>query len=318
VKNAGVEFSFPDISDLNHLVENWRAARKRAYVVLSNPHSVMMCRRDSDMRDATLGADLRLADGVGVVLGGRLLGLNNLNRVTGPHLMLELCDKGRAAGLRHFFYGGAEGVAQQLASRLSEKFPGLNVAGTLCPPFRELSEVEQRKNIDHINAAGADVVWVGLGAPKQEKWMADHVGRIHATALIGVGAAFDFHSGNIPWAPQWIRSIGCEWAYRLALEPRRMWRRNLDSPLFLVCVALQAAAAMAAGLRLQLKAAADWVVAPDDTFGGNGGAGASTRRPSSRRRTSRLSAQSISSGALEGPVAEFRRAGIAMAELAAS
>jgi len=109
----------------------------------------------------------------------------------------------------------------------------------MCPPFRPLTETEDAAVVEAINRAQPDIVWVGLGAPKQEKWMAAHVGRIHAGAMIGVGAAFDFHAGTVPWAPAWIRKAGLEWAYRLALEPRRMWRRNLDSPLFLWHVILQ-------------------------------------------------------------------------------
>ena len=155
------------------------------------------------------------------------------------HFPLKLCDWGREKGYRHFFYGGAKGVADTLAERFTQDYPGLKVAGTYCPPFRLLSEQEDREIVDHINAAKPDIVWVGLGAPKQEKWMATYLGRIKATAMIGVGAAFDFHSGNVKWAPDWIRRIGMEWAYRLALEPKRMWRRNLDSPLFLSKVIAQ-------------------------------------------------------------------------------
>jgi len=174
-----------------------------------------------------------------LILAARLLGLKSRGRVTGPTLMLKLCDWGRERGYRHYFYGGKEGVAETLARRLSERFPGLEVAGTFSPPFRTLTEEEGAAVVEKINATRPDVVWVGLGAPKQEKWMAAHVGRIAAAALIGVGAAFDFHSGNVKWAPGWIRKIGMEWAWRLAHEPRRLWRRNLDSPLFLLAVMKQ-------------------------------------------------------------------------------
>ena len=112
-------------------------------------------------------------------------------------------------------------------------YPGLEVAGTYCPPFRSLSEREDQAITKRINSTDPDIVWVGLGAPKQEQWMARHVGKIKAAALIGVGAAFDFHSGNVKWAPNSVRKLGLEWAYRLAQNPRGMWRRNFDSPLFL-------------------------------------------------------------------------------------
>jgi N-acetylglucosaminyldiphosphoundecaprenol N-acetyl-beta-D-mannosaminyltransferase len=242
IEIVDIEFDFLLQDEVIHVIDTWHRAGRRDYVVLTNPHSAMMCRRDGQMREATTTAGLTLPDGVGVVLGAKLLGHGRRHRVTGPALMLALCDQGQARGYRHFFYGGAEGVAQKLVSRLTEQFPELQVAGTYCPPFREISEEEDRQVIGQINRTQPDIVWVGLGAPKQEKWIADHVGQINATALVGVGAAFDFHSGNVNWAPRWVRKCGMEWAYRLSQEPRRMWRRNLDSPLFLSHVLLQSAA----------------------------------------------------------------------------
>jgi N-acetylglucosaminyldiphosphoundecaprenol N-acetyl-beta-D-mannosaminyltransferase len=150
--------------------------------------------------------------------------------------MLKLCEWGRAHGLRHFFYGGQPGVADALADRLMAQFPGLRVADSYCPPFQELSPAEDAEIVGRINEAKPDVVWVGLGSPKQEKWMAEHVGKIDAAALIGVGAAFDFHAGRVKWAPAWMRKAGVEWVYRLAQEPKRMWRRNVNSFVFLAGV----------------------------------------------------------------------------------
>src|SRR4029078_13605177 len=164
------------------------------------------------------------------VLAAEVLGYGRQHRVTGPVLMLDLCDRGRERNLRHYFYGGAQGGAEELARRMTADYPGLIVAGTCCPPFRQLTPEEDQAIIDRINAARPDVVWIGLGAPKQEKWMRQRVGRLHVAAMIGVGAAFDFHSGNVKWAPWIVRKCGVEWAYRLLMEPRRMWRRNLDSP----------------------------------------------------------------------------------------
>ena len=120
-----------------------------------------------------------------------------------------------------------------------QSFPGVDIVGTCSPPFRKVTREEDEEMCRMINEACPDIVWVGLGAPKQEQWMADHEDRLNVPIMIGVGAAFDFHSGNIKWAPRWIRNLGMEWAYRLALEPRRMWRRNLDSPLFLMHVLLE-------------------------------------------------------------------------------
>jgi exopolysaccharide biosynthesis WecB/TagA/CpsF family protein len=152
---------------------------------------------------------------------------------------LNLCDSGREYGLRHYFYGGAPGVAEELTRRLCDAFPGLEVVGRDSPPFRPLSAEEDAAAIARINEREPDVLWVGLGAPKQERWMADHVDSVQVPIMIGVGAAFDFHSGNIKWAPRWIRLLGMEWAYRLVRAPGRLWKRNLDSPLFLFHVLLQ-------------------------------------------------------------------------------
>jgi N-acetylglucosaminyldiphosphoundecaprenol N-acetyl-beta-D-mannosaminyltransferase len=231
-----VRFNLVGFESVMETVLGWRDRNERAYVALVNPHSVMMCRRDEAMCRAIEGAGLTLPDGVGIILAANILGYPHQGRVTGPALTLKLCDLGRRHGLRHFFCGGARGVAEELAGRLSDKYENLVVAGTYCPPFRPLTPEEDDALVARINATRPDIVWIGLGAPKQEKWMADHLDRIDAPAIIGVGAAFDFHSGTVPWSPSWGRKLGLEWAHRLALEPRRMWRRNLDSPAFLLRV----------------------------------------------------------------------------------
>jgi N-acetylglucosaminyldiphosphoundecaprenol N-acetyl-beta-D-mannosaminyltransferase len=272
---AGIDFDFVIAAEVASIIASWRRCGARNYISITNPHSVMVCRRDRAMHEATAGAALTFPDGVGIILAARLLGYGRRYRVTGPNLMLKVCDQGRTYGLRHFFLGGSEGVAQRLAERLSTRFSGLLVAGTCTPPFRRLAAGEDQELVDRISAAAADVVWVGLGAPKQEKWMATHVGKIQATTMIGVGAAFDFHSGNAKWAPFWIRKLGLEWAHRFALNPRRMWRRNLDSPLFLGIVGWQvlhntlcrltgAPNDMPSGLA-ELAVPAKTVAAPDST-----------------------------------------------------
>jgi N-acetylglucosaminyldiphosphoundecaprenol N-acetyl-beta-D-mannosaminyltransferase len=262
---AGVDFDFLLKAQIPGIIDRWRHAGRRGYITLTNPHGTMMCRRDEEMRVANSRATITLPDGVGVVLAARNLGYGRRHRCTGPALMLEVCDKGRDYGLSHYFYGGAEGVADKLTERLTEMFPGLNVAGTCCPPFRPLTAEEDEAIVARINASKPDIIWVGLGNPKQEKWMASHLGRMKATALIGVGAAFDFHSGNIEWAPGFMRRFGLEWAYRLARNPRRMWRRNLDSPLFLGCVIQQAIGQMWSRLRSGARVSADFF---DDASGG--------------------------------------------------
>jgi len=220
-------------------VDQWVDNGRRHYIALANPESVVLCDRDIQMRQALAGAGLTLPDGIGIVLAAQLLRLTHHGRVTGPTLMLELCRRGQEKGYRHFFCGGGRGIGERLAERLSERFPRLHVAGMYCPPFRSLTPDEEQTMLDSINAAEPDIVWIGLGAPKQEKWMARYRSRLNAPVLIGVGAAFDFHSGNAKWAPVTVRKLGLEWAYRLIQEPRRMWLRNVHNTIFLARVLRQ-------------------------------------------------------------------------------
>jgi N-acetylglucosaminyldiphosphoundecaprenol N-acetyl-beta-D-mannosaminyltransferase len=180
-------------------------------------------------------------DGMPLVWLSRLMGFRDVERVYGPDLMLAVCERSTARGYRHFFYGGAPGVAEKLVVRLQSRFPGLQVAGIDSPPFRHLTLQEDRAVVEHINTARPDIVWVGIGTPKQERWMAMHVGQLSAPVLIGVGAAFDFHAGLKKQAPRWMQRSGLEWSFRLMTEPRRLGRRYLiNIPWFLWSVLLQA------------------------------------------------------------------------------
>ena len=181
------------------------------------------------LRDVHNAADMVTPDGMPLVWLGRLFGHRHVTRVYGPDLLLELCAATAIPGLRHFFYGGGEGVAEILTSRLRERFPALVVAGTCTPPYRPLSAAERATIIETIEASRPDIVWVGLGAPKQERWMAEFAPNLRIPVLIGVGAAFDFHAGVKPQAPRWMQRSGLEWLFRLATEPRRLWRRYLLS-----------------------------------------------------------------------------------------
>jgi N-acetylglucosaminyldiphosphoundecaprenol N-acetyl-beta-D-mannosaminyltransferase len=153
--------------------------------------------------------------------------------------MLAVCELSQAHGWRHFFYGGAPEVAGRLSERLVEKFPGLNVVGTYCPPFRALSPEEDEEVVRIIRAAEPDIVWVGISTPKQERWMVEHVARLGVPVLVGVGAAFDFLSGTKPQAPLWMQRSGLEWLFRLFSEPKRLWRRYAQYPLFGLLVLAQ-------------------------------------------------------------------------------
>jgi len=229
----GTKFNLVSYEDVLTTIAGWREDGERHYITITPPHTVLLCHRDLKLKRATDRAALTLPDGVGIILAAKLLRYPNRGRVSGPTLMPRLCDWGRMHGLRHFFYGGLPGVGETLRDRLIDRFPGLRVVGIYCPPFRELTAVEDAAVVRQINDCQPDVVWVGLGSPKQEKWMAQHVERVQAAALIGVGAAFDFHSGRVKWAPQWMRKAGIEWAYRLSKEPGRMWRRNVNSVVFM-------------------------------------------------------------------------------------
>jgi N-acetylglucosaminyldiphosphoundecaprenol N-acetyl-beta-D-mannosaminyltransferase len=154
--------------------------------------------------------------------------------------MLACCEASIKKGYRHFFYGGGPGVAERLAKRLQERFGGLLIAGTWSPPFGELTAADEEAMIDRITSSKPDIVWVGLSTPKQERWMARYVGRLPVPVLIGVGAAFDMHAGLKRQAPRWMQRSGLEWLFRLATEPRRLWRRYLlNNPRFICRLALQ-------------------------------------------------------------------------------
>jgi N-acetylglucosaminyldiphosphoundecaprenol N-acetyl-beta-D-mannosaminyltransferase len=186
--------------------------------------------------NALRNADMILPDGAPVAWIMRLRGAEISQRVCGPDIMLALCERSVSEGWRHYFYGGTEGTAEALGRAMQKKYPGLKIAGFDCPPFRSLTSIEIEASIDRINAAKPDLVWIGLGCPKQELWMAEHRSRINGAVLLGVGAAFDFHSGRVQRAPVWMRTYGLEWLHRLISEPTRLWRRYLiAAPRF--CVA---------------------------------------------------------------------------------
>jgi N-acetylglucosaminyldiphosphoundecaprenol N-acetyl-beta-D-mannosaminyltransferase len=230
----GVRVNVLDMDQTLDVLERWIIEGHREYVCVTGVHGVMESRRDETLRQIHNGAGLVTADGMPLVWWSRLQGWRHAHRVYGPDLLLACCERSMTTGYRHFFYGGGDGVADLLARRLSRRFPGLAVAGTYTPPFRPLTPQEDEDVVTLINDAAPDVVWVGLSTPKQEYWMAQHVGRLQAPALIGVGAAFDFHAGLKPQAPRWMQNSGLEWLFRLGTEPRRLWKRYLISnPAFL-------------------------------------------------------------------------------------
>lgn len=226
-------------------IEEWIQAGKRRYVCVTGVHGVMESQRDEELRRIHAEAGLVTPDGVPLLWLGRLRGFADMDRVYGPDLMLRLCDRSPSRGYRHYLYGGGEGVPERLAARLSKRFPGLDIVGSYSPPFRPLTPEEDDEVVRRLNAARPDIVWVGLGTPKQERWMEAHRSRLRAPVLIGVGAAFDFHSGLKSQAPRWMQRGGLEWLFRLASEPRRLWRRYLVNNAWFIALVL----AQACGLK---------------------------------------------------------------------
>jgi N-acetylglucosaminyldiphosphoundecaprenol N-acetyl-beta-D-mannosaminyltransferase len=216
----------------------------REYLCVAAVHTVMESRDDDALRAAVDGAAFTVPDGQPLAWALRALGHEIDARVYGPELMDRACARAARSGQRFYLYGGRdEHALEQLAANLLDRHPGLQLAGGFSPPFRELSEAELGDVAARINAARPDIVWVGIGVPKQEKWMATMRDRLQAPVLVGVGAAFDFHAGLVPQAPAWIQRAGLEWLFRLVQEPRRLWRRYArHNPRFVAAFARQWAA----------------------------------------------------------------------------
>jgi N-acetylglucosaminyldiphosphoundecaprenol N-acetyl-beta-D-mannosaminyltransferase len=216
------------IPDVVSRMEEWIRRRDACcYIAVTDMHSLMQAQQAASFKIILQNANLVVPDGFPLVWLGRRKGFALKRRVYGPELMERFCEVSAAKGYRHFFYGGAPGVAEQLSARFAARYPGLQVAGSYCPPFRPLTQQEDEEVISLIDSSRADIVWVGLGAPKQERWMHEHRGQLKSPVLVGVGAAFDFHTGRIAQAPPWMRDHGLEWLFRLSREPGRLWRRYL-------------------------------------------------------------------------------------------
>jgi N-acetylglucosaminyldiphosphoundecaprenol N-acetyl-beta-D-mannosaminyltransferase len=201
-------------------------AHGRAYVTAAAVNLVMSAREDPAVLDAVLGATLAVPDGQPLVWALRALGHPRATRIYGPDLMAHFCARAAREQIPVYLYGGrTEQALALLRARLLERFPGLRIAGGYSPPFRDLTAAEERQVIADIDGSGAQVVWVGTGQPKQERWMRAMRPRLRAPVLVGVGAAFDFHAGLVSQAPGWMQRAGLEWLYRLSREPRRLWPR---------------------------------------------------------------------------------------------
>ena len=236
----GVEISAINMQIALDTIRGWIDGSQQHYVCVTPVHALMDFRREPELVRIVNESGLTTPDGMPLVWVLKLLGFSRVERVYGPDLMLEVCRISQDAGYRHYFYGGAEGVPEKLSKNLCSKFPDLEIAGTYSPPFRPLTAEEDRKILENINKSEPDIIWVGLGAPKQERWMAEHIDKLNAPVLIGVGAAFDFHAGLKQQAPGWIQRCGLEWLFRLITEPKRLWKRYaFNNPLFLILLFAQ-------------------------------------------------------------------------------
>jgi N-acetylglucosaminyldiphosphoundecaprenol N-acetyl-beta-D-mannosaminyltransferase len=211
------------------IVEDAVANRRKLTAAFCTVHTVVEAHKSAAFRDAINQTEIAATDGMPLVWLCKLKGAKGAKRVYGPDSLLSLCRHGVGLGWRHYFYGGTEEELAALTGRLQQLFPGIQIAGTYSPPFRPLSEEENDQDTQRINAAKPDLVWVGLGNPKQELWMAAFRDRVEAPCILAVGAAFAFHAGKVKQAPLWMQRSGTEWLFRLGQEPRRLWKRYLVS-----------------------------------------------------------------------------------------
>jgi N-acetylglucosaminyldiphosphoundecaprenol N-acetyl-beta-D-mannosaminyltransferase len=237
----GIKIDAVQIPDVIQEMRQWIAQRGSCrYIAVTGMHGVMEAQHDPLFRSSVASADLVVPDGMPLVWIGRLRGHALERRVYGPELQLRFCQETAASGCRHYFYGGAPGVPEQLVAALVNSCPGIEIAGTFSPPFEAVTAQQDAAIVQAINRANPDVLWVGLGTPKQETWMREHRELLRVPVIVGVGAAFDFLSRRKKQAPRWMQEHGLEWLFRLLQEPRRLWRRYLvNGPQFIFLVLLE-------------------------------------------------------------------------------
>jgi N-acetylglucosaminyldiphosphoundecaprenol N-acetyl-beta-D-mannosaminyltransferase len=229
----GVKISAIDMNDACSLVGDAVLNGQKKYICVCPVSTIMECMRNNQVLTSVNSADLVTPDGMPSVWIGKMLGYKNIRRVYGPELMQEICGISQKNGYKNYLYGSSSNVLSKLREKLNTRFPNLIISGICSPPFRQLTKEEDDRIVEDINSSNPDIVWVGLGSPKQDLWMHEHRAKINAPVMIGVGAAFDFLAGTKPQAPRWMRGSGLEWLFRLLNEPRRLWKRYLvDNVLF--------------------------------------------------------------------------------------
>lgn len=237
----GMRVDIVQIPDVLSQMEEWIQRKALGnYIAVSNVDSVVCSRSDGNFKNAVNCSTLSVPDGMALVVLARYYGYSLKRRVYGPELMEEFCKLAEDKGYSNFYYGATDQVLKKLKEKLLQKYPKLKIIGTYSPPFRQMTADEDQYVIDMINQSNPDILWVGLGCPKQEIWMYEHKNKINIPVMAGVGAAFDFHAGTKKQAPKWMREHGLEWFFRLATEPRRLWKRYLvGNTIFIYNIALE-------------------------------------------------------------------------------
>ena len=239
-KLLGISVEALDMERALHRIGRELAARRKGYMCMAGVHGIMEAHRDSELAGIYASSSITMPDGMPTVWVGRWQGHKGMQRVAGPDLMREVFCRKEFAGCTHFLYGGEEHVAEQLRERFTRQYPWARIVGTYTPPFRDLNEEEEASLIARVRELKPDIIWVGISTPKQERFMHRYLHRLDTTLMFGVGAAYDFHTGRIQDAPQWIKTIGMQWMHRLVQDPRRLWKRYLrNNPAFLWHIALQ-------------------------------------------------------------------------------
>ena len=237
----GVRVHLINMGQVLDIISDWIEQRDEChYIVATQMHGIMEARRDPGFKTILNSANLFVPDGFSLIWAARRRGFKISNRVAGPDLFMEGCRLASERGYKVFFYGDTTETLKALSLQLKDWFPTLKIVGMHSPPFRTLTPEEEVQVVSIINESGPDIVWVGLGLPKQERWMFEHKDKLNAPVLVGVGAAFKFVSGRVRRAPPWVGNHGFEWLWRFISEPRRVWRRvMIDGPHFIFCVVFE-------------------------------------------------------------------------------
>jgi N-acetylglucosaminyldiphosphoundecaprenol N-acetyl-beta-D-mannosaminyltransferase len=240
VNILGVGVHAVDMQEVTAILERGVRRRTKSYVCLAGVHGIMEAQRDAKLKSILAKALLVAPDGMPTIWIGRLRGFHTMRRVFGPDLMVEVIRGLRFRNCSHFFCGGGPGVAESLRDEILGRFPWVKVAGTYSPPFRAMTASEEAEFVAKVNATKPDIIWVGLSTPKQERFMAHYLPALDTHLMVGVGAAFLFHTGAIRDSPEWVKRLGLQWLHRLIQEPTRLWRRYLfNNPSFVVYAFLQ-------------------------------------------------------------------------------